>query len=468
MIATLQFKFEIEIIFSIDILINSSTMDPLSWTSPEEISTTTTNVTTNVPIVTTPTNVTNVTVSGGNSRGLSFDFTNSNTKRSLSLADSLEMKKFMIRRAESSIESPIVFERERLDDIFNKIGRKFRDIKRVKDITLEYSIPLSNDSRRTFFICNDEDALENLEIFYAQAEEMSPYPLIAHVKKLDRRTERPKEILYKTMMKKKFSCDNFFYKMLVENLDIAIQFKRTRELINVVMGRKCVNLLSPGHFYCHIRGCKKILTLGGFSKLHIIERHWHEHQAGSSDSQFSCADLSLRYAFLKTSGGKLWYSDFSGTFEEKIAQMETMMYEGKNLTAVEGNFNYISNDSKFEGRPFLVDEDILDGIINGDRDTLSKIPKQVTIMSYFSHPREHRSKNSSSRTLSSSTITTKSPSPVCFTRITPVVTGATTTGSVSDGKGKHIQKKKSLEKESTKKLANPLKRLHPPVDSDDE
>lgn len=41
---------------------------------------------------------------------------------------SLDVKKFMIQRAESCIESCIVFEKNRLGDVFKKIGRKFKDI----------------------------------------------------------------------------------------------------------------------------------------------------------------------------------------------------------------------------------------------------------------------------------------------------------------------------------------------------
>ena len=471
-------------------------MDPRAWRSSSSSGET--------PISTTPSSIavtvavtSNVTNSFA--EGLAFDFSNSNVRTSVTFEESLDYKKFMIRRDCSIIESPIVFEKNRVDDIFNKIGRKYKDIKHIKDISLEYSVPLSNQKRKTFFVYNDDDAEENLKIFYSQAEEMSPYPLIVHVRKLGARKDRPNEMLYKTLMKKKFSCDTKLYEMLVDNLDIAIKLKKNREFISVVMGRKCLNLLSPGHFYCHVRGCQKILILGGFCKLHIIERHWHEHQAQafSPDAHHSCADLVLRYAFLKTIGGKLWYTDFFGTFEEKITQMQTMMYEGKKLAAVEGNFNYILNDTKFEGRPLLVDEVILESIINGDRDALSKIPQQVTMKSYFSQSSRRRDRNSvtysraMSRVQTSPAVTVSSKSdsprvsasssgslvstgsPSSFTRIvessakTPVTITPTTSGS--KGKDKRVHKKNDAGKGGLKKKqVKPLKRLRPTAGSSDE
>ena len=179
-------------------------------------------------------------------------------------------------------------------------------------------------------------------------------------------------------MLKNFSCDIKFYETLVDNLDIALKFKNKRDLTSLVMGQKCLNLLSPAHFFCHVRGCGKILVLGGFSKMHIIERHWHEHQAYSSDSLSSCADLALRYAFLKTAAGKLWLR-MSGSLEEQIMKLEGMQYKGKPLTVIQGNFIYVMKDTKFEGRPLMVDDVILNSIINGDHNALSKLPRLVTM-----------------------------------------------------------------------------------------
>lgn len=367
-------------------------MDPLAWRQrSEELPSEDSNMTETPPSSQNDTN----SVSKSSNSLISYDFSSSNLRRSVTINDSLEQKQFMIRRAESCIESPIIFSKHNLDDIFSKIGRKFKDIKQVKDISLEYSLVLSNGSRKAIYIFNDEDAVENLKIFYAQAEEMSPYPLIVHTSKLGGRKKRHNEVLYQETMKKSFSCDLKFYELLADNLMIAINFKMSRELISLVMGRRCLNLLSPGHFVCHIRGCRKILVLGGFSKLQMVERHWHEHQLSSSEGAMSCADLSLRYGYLKTKAGKRWSSEFSGTFEEKIAELETIFFQGKSLSLLKGNFTYIDSDSKFEGRPLLVDESILEGILNGDRDILSKVPKLPSIKSYFSQSQTRKRKGES-------------------------------------------------------------------------
>ena len=84
-----------------------------------------------------------------------------------------------------------------------------------------------------------------------------------------------------------------------------------------------------------------------------------------------------------------------GTLEEKITKINTMEHNGKVMKTQGGNFSYIQNDTKFEGRPLLVDEIVLDSVINGDHDALSKLPKRVTMKSYFSHIRKNNVNSSS-------------------------------------------------------------------------
>ena len=94
-------------------------MDPLAWRQrSEELPTEDSNMTETPPSSQNDTN----SVSKSSNSLISYDFSSSNLRRSVTINDSLEQKQFMIRRAESCIESPIIFSKHNLDDIFSKIG----------------------------------------------------------------------------------------------------------------------------------------------------------------------------------------------------------------------------------------------------------------------------------------------------------------------------------------------------------
>lgn len=127
--------------------------------------------------------------------------------------------------------------------------------------------------------------------------------------------------------------------------------------------------------------------------------------------------------------------------------MNAMTYEGKKLNVVKGNFNYILNNTKFEGRRFLVDEEVLESIVSGD--ALPKMSKQITIKSYFCQTRKRKVENP----VTASTITVPSGSespPVSFTRIVESSTATPVTIASTEShltrKEKNINKKKAVEK----------------------
>ena len=78
---------------------------------------------------------------------------------------------------------------------------------------------------------------------------------------------RPTEYGYNTIVGPGFAVDRNFYEYLQENVSIVEKFLLKRQYINLVLGKVYNNFLSPTHFFCHIRGCKKELPLGGCNEI---------------------------------------------------------------------------------------------------------------------------------------------------------------------------------------------------------
>ena len=307
---------------------------------------------------------------------VTFDFSNSNKRIAPSLAEALDQKQFSIRRAETPFSSTIVLSKHHIGGIFEKIHKKFNMRKgELKKMALQYRLPLSNGRGKTMYVFNDSDAEENLSAFYTQMPEMSVYPVVVHLmKRTSQERDRTREKIYKALMVKNFSADIKFYNLLVENLDIAIKFRNARDVVSLMMGRHCQNLVSPGHFRCHITGCQSFFVLGSFSKLSLIKRHWSDHAV--DEPQGPGNDLTRRFDFVKSKGGAKWL--YGATFEERLANLNGSSLNGKPLTIVEGSYLYIDSDTVFKGKSLLVKDEILNAILEGDTDALSKLPKITT------------------------------------------------------------------------------------------
>ena len=361
-------------------------------------------------------------------RSSPYDFSRANVRVAPEAKDALDLKEFTIRRAESPFETTITITKNHIMNVFEKIHSKYNMKKNeLKRIVIEYTLPLANGKMKTLFVENDDDKEENLISFYCKMEELSPYPLIIHTKKsLGRRGLRPAEKIYQALVVNNFSADLNFYEMFVDNIDVAEKFKNTRDYVSLIMGVKCMNLLSPAHFYCHIKGCGKVIITGYFSKLSLVVRHWEKHSVAEYDVGPG-SDMARRYRYIeKVKGGKKWL--MLGDFESRLEELNNTIHNEKKLTITEGSYNYIDKDSKFSGRSFLINEDILDAILNCDYEALASLPKPKppgSIKSYFSSP-------PSSSTCSSSTKKSaqkKSSTPISSS--TSSLSTLTSTSSVS-------------------------------------
>ena len=325
--------------------------------------------------------------------------------------------------AESPFETTIIFSKQHIANIFEKIHAKYNMKKNELKKIIEYNLPLANGKMKTLYIENDDDKIENLTSFYCKMEELNTYPLIIHKRKKDaKRDNRPIEKVYQALMVNFFSADLNFYQMFVDHLDIAERFKSTRDYISLIMGEKCLNLVSPAHFYCHIKGCDTLIVLGYFSKLSLVIRHWDGHAVLEHD-EGPGSDLARRYRYVeKEKGGKKWL--LISDFQSRLEELNASIYNGKKLTITEGSYNFIGKDSKFNGRSFLIDENILEAILNCDHLALANLPKPkppVGMKSYFavtSSSFSSSSKNSASVVKSSQ-------------KASPVVTTVTTSSSSS-------------------------------------
>lgn len=101
------------------------------------------------------------------------------------------------------------------------------------------------------------------------------------------------------------------------------------------MGRSCLNLVSPAHFYCHILGCKKLIVLGYSSKLSLVVRHWEDHAVAEND-EGPGSDMCPRYRYIeKFKDGKNWLLG---------GDVATRLQESENLTAENGKQLNISSE----------------------------------------------------------------------------------------------------------------------------
>ena len=283
-------------------------------------------------------------------------------------------------------------------------------MKEVKNIVLYYPICDSNGNVKEVALENDEWAEENIETFYTQTPEMasltvevckgtiekkgrppSPQEIIYRktIRKyfsIDRefyhtiekkgRPPSPQEIIYRRTIRKFFSVDHDFYELLARHTNFSETFKRRRDMVGIILGRPCQNLLSPAHFYCHIRGCETLVTLGDFSKLQAIKRHWKLHVTRKDVGMETCEQILKTFNHIQTKGGDAWL--MGREVDERIRVLNSV----PDLKIPSSSSHlFIYPDARLNFRHLLVDDNILQDVVAGDIEALTRVPKPVPIRS---------------------------------------------------------------------------------------
>ena len=116
------------------------------------------------------------------------------------------------------------------------------------------------------------------------------------------------------------------------------------------IGEKCENL-NPAHFYCQIKECASVSTLGAFSKT-LIKRHWKTHIKNKDTGMEVCEILNARLEFVNKKGWDSWmmgrkFDDLikfnRDKFFERLIKLEKGESSKRAMTTV---FNYRFNPSK--------------------------------------------------------------------------------------------------------------------------
>ena len=85
-----------------------------------------------------------------------------------------------------------------------------------------------------------------------------------------------------------------------------------------------INLISPGHFLCHVPGCTTLVHLKDFNDLTLVILHFKAHLLPGQESSFandeSCEVLLRRHNHLKKRKGALGSKDLAEIIEELESQ----------------------------------------------------------------------------------------------------------------------------------------------------
>ena len=207
-------------------------------------------------------------------------------------------------------------------NIFQQVG-KVLNIHKVKDIRIMYPLQLVGRGEKevTVRYNKDKEVLdESLKTFYLQA---IPYStLVVDVVKMGKGgPPRRQELSFDDYFSKYHSADKRFYREMITPY-IAEQFIQKTKYVRALMGSEtCVNLVSPGHFLCHVPGCISLVNLKDFNDLTLAIKHVKDHVTNkSASSSFikdrSCAVLMKRHNYLKERKSTVAAKDLKAVIED--------------------------------------------------------------------------------------------------------------------------------------------------------
>ena len=301
----------------------------------------------------------------------------------------LERKWFRVQRQGSLKVATVDITASNIEESFTKACRIVQI--EENDATIVYPMRTS-EGKDDITISNDEFVKESLMTFFLTCEEGSKIIVVPSQTKQKARDYRFTEYGYNSIIKKTFSVNRQYYEYLQENVFLIESFLNKRVYLNLVLGKECLNWLNPGHFYCTLKGCNKIIALGYFNNISRIFAHYQTH-ASQGDS---CSKIIMRRHnhMIDCNTALLLNDEESGSKKKKKKWVKVADFDSKleklNNEVVEPdviNKEFIENETaEFKGRHLLINVSVLQKILLSDGDALQSIPKvapKAVITSYY-------------------------------------------------------------------------------------
>ena len=285
----------------------------------------------------------------------------------------------------------ITIQKKDLSAVLNRIAAQLSLLK-PKELKLLYPLKLEGGGEKIITLRYNKIATvfqESLEQFYIQAVPFSTIAVeIENVK--NTRVERPHEISFDDYFVKYPTADKKFYMDMITPY-VAEAFLRKTKYVRVLFGTNwCVNLISPGHFLCHVQGCGNLIKLKDFNDLTLVTSHFKDHVHATntktkrtkfSDDK-SCVVLLRRHKLLKSQK----YLVYSREVDKSINELEPRKNkEGLPYAIIPlmQNKVLVKEGEIFKGHIYHTKLDIMEKISNHDPTALDGVAEAPTIGSMF-------------------------------------------------------------------------------------
>ena len=160
--------------------------------------------------------------------------------------------------------------------------------------------------------------------------------------------------------------------MIMQELPgVCNTFLQRRKLIQVAMASEdCINLLSPGHFKCFVRGCDKVLSLKGWNGLNYIKTHLKKHFDGNPiHSSEGAKMVHRRICHLETTNFITLEENFGKSNRELIAELQISTNDA-NMSLAMIDVPTLRSGQQFVGAHYEVQMDIMRKLARGDETAL--------------------------------------------------------------------------------------------------
>ena len=317
-------------------------------------------------------------------------------------------KMFFVRLINGSQEEVAInIKKAEYKNIFSHVG-KVMNIPQVTYIKISYVLKLKGGGEKEVTLVYNKDKKildESLKMFYSQAVPCSTL-LVGMVKPSKTRLTRPTEKIFDKYFSDYSAADKRFYQDMISST-VAKQFILKTKYVRALMGsEKCVNLVSPGHFLCHVPGCNTLVKLKAFNDLTLMILHVKQHALPNSSnnnnnnsnnnnkknetqpnmSNFikdkSCRVLIRRHNYIKQKKGNLATRDLSAV----IIDMESRKTEKGFPYAIKElmkNKILVEAGQTFKGSTRHTDLVVMEKIAALDPCALDGVAEPVSIHDFF-------------------------------------------------------------------------------------
>ena len=295
-------------------------------------------------------------------------------------------------------EYSIIIHKKDIEKLFERVSGQM-GLPKAKELKLLYPLKLADGGEKSLTLKYNKVAAifkESLQQFYVQAVPHSSIKVVTEtVQRM--RPDRPQELSFDTYFRKYTRVDKRFYQELITP-SIAEAFVQKTKFVRVLLGTNwCVNLVSPGHYLCHVQGCaSSLIKLKDFNDhtriVTHIKDHVHANNNKNKKTKFvddkSCAVLLRRLRIMKSYKHQV----YSRTVDKSIDELETR--KSKSQEPDDPEFPYavkdlmknkvlVKSSDNFKGKIFHTPLEIMEKIANHDPSALDGIPEGSSVRRMF-------------------------------------------------------------------------------------